>query len=90
MRCDRGARGARGYACVRSCIVVFDKDVDFGSRNAATAHFAHLQPRAYVQRCSRLGKGVEWHARIDKRAKQHVAANAGEALQISNSHRIEF
>jgi hypothetical protein len=59
----------------------------FGSGEAATTHLAHFEPRAHVQRHSCLGKCVERNADIHEGAQQHVAANAGEALQISNAHR---
>jgi hypothetical protein len=60
--------------------------IDLGSGDSAAAHFAHLEARAYIQRRSRLSQSFKGNACIDKRAEQHVAADAGEALQISNSH----
>lgn len=62
--------------------------IHFGSSNAAAAHFPHLEMRAYVQRRSRLGQCVERNSGIDKGAQQHVAADPGETLQISNAHRF--
>ena len=60
--------------------------IDLRSSNTATADLAHLEARAHVQRRCCFGKHLKRNARIDKRAQQHIAADAGEALQISNSH----
>src|SRR6201998_4385105 len=46
--------------------------------------------RSQIQRRSGLFKQIKRHTRIHKRAKQHVAADAGEALQISDSHGNEI
>ena len=81
---------------VPGCIVVpcstiaFHDDVDLGPGQSAAAHPVHLEARPYVQRCSRLFKQHERHARIHKRAQQHVAADAGETLQISDSHELKL
>ena len=75
---------------VRGRIVVFDDDIDLGSGKAAAAYLAHLETCANVQCGSCLFKQGKGHARIYKRAKQHVAADAGEALQISDSHGNEI
>ena len=32
------------------CLLVWSDDIHFGSREAAAAHLAHLQPRAHIQR----------------------------------------
>ena len=60
--------------------------IDLGSGDSAAAHFAHLEARAYIQRRSRLSQSFKGNACIDKRAEQQVAADDGEALEISNSH----
>jgi hypothetical protein len=61
--------------------------IHFGSGNSATAHLAHLEARTHIQRGSRLLKQAERNACIHKGAKQHIAADAGKALQVSNAHR---
>ena len=63
--------------------------IHFGCGKPATAHLAHLQMRAHVQRGCSLRKSVkgEGNARIHKGAQQHIAAYAGKALKVSNSHR---
>ena len=65
------------------------KHVDFRRGNTAAAHLARFEPRAYIERGRRLCKVAEGNTGIDQRAQQHVAANAGKALQISNSHQAD-
>ena len=65
------------------------KHVDFRRGNTAAAHLARFEPRAYIERGRRFGKVAEGNTGIDQRAQQHVAANAGKALQISNSHQAD-
>jgi hypothetical protein len=66
----------------------FRYHVNFDRRQSAAAHFAHLQSRAHIQGHRRLGKQLEGHACIHKRAQQHVSADPGKALQIADSHRF--
>jgi hypothetical protein len=61
-------------------------DIDFRAGDAAAADLAHLEMRAYVQGLRSVRQGLKGHARVDESAEKHVAAQAGEALQISNSH----
>src|ERR1700733_7888638 len=74
------------HMVARVRMVVFDDDIDLGSGQPAAAGLPHFEMRANVQRGSRLLEQGKGHARVDKRAKQHVAADAGEAPQISDSH----
>ena len=67
--------------------VIRRNHVHFGRRNSAAHHLAHLQPRAHIQRRSRLLQMSEGHTRVNQRAQQHIAAYAGKTFQISNSHR---
>ena len=61
-------------------IAIFDDNIDLGSSEPAAAYLAHLQMSPDVE-CGRcFFKQGERHARIHKRAKQHVAADAGETL----------
>ena len=66
---------------------VWGQYIHFGCGKPATAHLAHLQMRAHVQRGCNLRKSVKGDARIHKGAQQHIAAYAGKALKVSNSHR---
>ncbi len=60
--------------------------IDFGSSESAASDFAHLKASADVECRGSLFKHGKGHARIDERAEQHVAADAGKAIQIANSH----
>lgn len=60
--------------------------VNLRSGDPAAAHFAHLETGANVQGGRSFFKQFEGHACIDECAEQHVAANAGKAFQISNTH----
>lgn len=67
---------------------LFGRDhVYFGCGKAAAHHLAHLQPRAYIQRGGRFFQHPKRHTGIDQRAQKHVAADAGKAFQIANTHR---
>jgi len=81
-------RALRMIVCLY--ILVFDDDIDLGSGQPPSTHLAHLEARTYVERRGRLFKQGKRHARIYKRAKQHVAADAGETLQISDSHELKL
>ncbi len=61
-------------------------DVDFRARNAATAHLARFEPCAHIEVRNGFREQFKRDACIHKGAQQHVAADAGETLQISNSH----
>src|ERR1700722_12274196 len=76
-----------GPMCMLRSRTVAGDHIHFGPGDAATAHLPHLEARTHMQRLSRLLKQVEGNAGIHKGTKQHVAADAGKALQISNAHR---
>ena len=66
--------------CVVRSGAVHRHHVHFGSCDAPAAYLAHLEPRAYVQRRSSMGKRIERDAGVHKCAQQHVAADAGKAF----------
>jgi len=68
------------YVVVHTFIMVIDDDVDLGAGETAAHHFARFEPCSDVQLCCRLFEERERHTRIDEGAKQHVAADAGEAF----------
>jgi hypothetical protein len=61
---------------------------NLGARQPAAHHCALLKPRVNIQRRCSLRQQLKGNSRIDKGAKQHIAADAGEALKVSNSHRV--
>ena len=68
-------------------IAGFYDDIDFGSGEAAASDLTHRKACADVQVSRSPFQQGERDAYIDQSAKQHVAANAGKAIQIGNSHR---
>jgi hypothetical protein len=75
MQCVTMVGGPRiGYGLVRS------EDIDLDGGQSASANLAHLKAGIDIERGSCLLKTVEGNARINKRAEQHVAADAGKAL----------
>jgi hypothetical protein len=61
--------------------------IHFGCGQPAAAHLAHLKARADVELGCRFFKKRKGNARIHQGAQQHIAADAGKTLKISNSHR---
>ena len=70
--------------------VIADQHVNLGPGEAPAAHLAHFEACTDIERRSSFLKKAEWHTSTDEGAKQHVAADPGKALQISNAHRRKF
>ena len=68
-------------------LMVGRNHVDFGRGNAAAHYLAHFEAGAHIQRSGSFGEWGEGNAGVNQCAEQHVAANAGETFQISNTHR---
>jgi hypothetical protein len=64
--------------------------IHFGCGNPSAGHLANLETRANIQRSRRLFKAGKGNPGVNQCAQQHVAANAGKAFQISNTHRERF
>ena len=62
------------------------EDVDFGAGDAAADDFAGLEARADVESGGGLFKEGEGDASVDERAEEHVATDAGEAVEVCDSH----
>jgi hypothetical protein len=64
------------------------EDVDFGACNAAADDFAGFEACADVEGgCGLFEKG-NGDAGVDKCAEEHVATDAGEAVEIADTHRL--
>jgi hypothetical protein len=63
------------------------KDVDLGSGEAAADDLVLFEPGTDIEQCRGVLQDGKRHTSIDKGAQEHVAADAGEAFEISNSHR---
>ena len=68
------------YVVVDTFIVVIHPDVDLGPGRAAAADLMHFKVRADIERGGGLFEKRKGNTRIDEGAKQHVAADAGEAF----------
>jgi hypothetical protein len=75
------------WMIVNVLVALSRQDVDFGSAETAAHDLPVLEARANVESRNRVLKNREGNASIDEGAEKHVAADAGEAFEISNSHR---
>lgn len=72
-----------------SMVLMFRRDhIDFSGRKPPAHDFSGLQPGAHIERRGRLGKQFERDSRVDQGAEQHIAAYAGKAFEIANTHRV--
>src|SRR5689334_5390703 len=65
----------------------FHQHVNLRRANATTVHACDLQHRTDVQGLNRFLKKFDWNSCVDKRAEKHVAADPGEAVEISDAAR---
>ena len=68
------------YVVVDTFIMVINNDVNLGAGKAAAADLMHFKVRADIERGGGLFEKGKGNTRIDEGAKQHVAADAGEAF----------
>ena len=61
-------------------------DVHPRRTDAAAIHPLPLQLCSDIQRSRRLLQQIDRHARIDQRPEEHIPADAGKALQVSDMH----
>jgi hypothetical protein len=71
-------------------VIGLGDDVDLGSGEAAAHDFAAFNARIDVQGCNSVFEHGKWDASIDEGSEEHVAADAGEAFEIGNSHQEEL
>lgn len=74
-----------GVGCAVRCC----ENVDLGAGDAAALNLACFQTRADAKRRSGLLQDFERYTGIDQGAEEHVAADAGKAVQIGNAHRCD-
>ncbi len=72
---------------VRAIAGLGREDVNLCSGDAPAHDFAGFEMGADVQRRRSLLKDVEREAGVDHRAKQHVATDSREAIEVCNPHR---
>ena len=71
----------------RSRLRPLDPHIDLSRIDPAAIHARDLQIRADVQRGHRIFKDLRRNPGIQQRANKHVAADTGEAFEISNAHQ---
>ena len=64
---------------------IFDY-IHLGGRYPAAIHARNFQLSSDVQRHDRVLQNLCGHAGIHQGAEEHVAADAGKAIKVSNSH----
>ena len=69
--------------------LALNRDIDLGRLNATAAYPGNAKLSSQPQRSCRSLEQIDGGACIDQRAHQHVAADAGEALQVSDPHRSQ-
>jgi hypothetical protein len=86
----RGVRmGCGGWGVGCGCRAgVGDYDVNFGAGDAAADYFARFEARADVEGGGGLFEKGNGDAGVDERAEEHVATDAGEAVEIADTHRL--
>ena len=76
-----------GVSVLMLVLMIGGRDhINLGPSQTGTGDFAHLEASAHIQRCGSLFDQRERNARVNERTEQHVAADAGKALKISDSH----
>jgi len=68
-------------------VLAFYEHVDLGPGESPAHDLPALKPRTDVQGCHRVFQHGEGDPGIHKSAEKHVAGDAGEAFEISNSHQ---
>src|SRR5271166_4485096 len=71
----------------RHVLLAVHHNVELGSRDASPIHTGKLQGRSDVQVGDGLLEQLERNSGVEQRAQEHVAADAGETIEIGNTHR---
>jgi hypothetical protein len=59
--------------------------VNFGRADAAAVHASNFECCADIQGFDGPLKKLAWNSSVDQRAKKHVTADAGEAIEVGNT-----
>jgi len=71
-------------------VLVFHIDVEFGGADAAALHFLEPDGGADFERGDGGGDGGLVGAGVGQRADKHVAADAGEGVQVAGQRHVSF
>lgn len=70
------------------CALALGQDIDFGAAEAASHYFAGFEARPNVEARSGALKEFKGDAGVYHGAEEHVAADTGKAVEVSNAHRL--
>jgi hypothetical protein len=62
--------------------------VYFGRDDSTASHLTNLQPRSDIQGRHALFQHARLDPRVDQRAQEHIAANAGKTIEIRDAHKL--
>lgn len=71
----------------RQILLTIHPDIYFGGRDPAAYYPRYFQPRPHVQSGNCVFEQLRRNSGIDEGAHEHVAADAGKTLKISDAHR---
>ncbi len=69
----------------RSLGVAIYQDVNFGRTDAAAIYAGNRQRGAYLQGCNCPLKEFGWNSGVNQCSQKHVAADAGEAVEVGGA-----
>jgi hypothetical protein len=61
-------------------------NIDLGAGDATADDFSGFETGADIEDCGDCRQFLERHTGVDEGAKEHVAADAGEAVEVCNTH----
>jgi hypothetical protein len=64
------------------------QDIDLGGADAAAVYMMKVQLGSYIQGFGRLLQKFGGDSGVEERSQEHVSADAGEAFEISDTHRF--
>ncbi len=67
-------------------LFAMNEDIHLGCRNSRPIHARNFQTRTNVESRHGVLEQLRRNARIHQGSEKHVAAHAGEAVEIGNSH----
>ncbi len=70
----------------RQVFLAVHPNIDFGRRDPAANDPRNLQPRTHIQRRNSFFKQPWRNSGVNKRAEEHVAADARKALDVGDAH----
>ena len=66
------------------------EDIDLRRMNPAAVNFLNFQRSAKRKRRQRFAQQIDRDAGLHKRSEQHIAADTGEHIEVSNAHNETY